>query len=277
MILTSQHLFAYSPSTYSLCITRTNCSLSLSIAPITHFRIPKLNLFGLQKLRSFTTRAADPFHLEAHESEGTVQKRVVVDFDFDFDTLLSLLELSCLVSSAIVSVGLAASGSKNGFLVAIGNRVVVVCGILMLVGGVLVGAWVRGRQWRRICRERVKGGLVERIEKLEDELKSSVTVIRVLSRQIEKLGTRFRVTRQALKDPITESAALAQKNSEATRALAVQSDILEKELGEIQKVLLAMQEQQQKQLDLILAIGKTGKLWESKRRTSEEQDTLEVP
>lgn len=39
----------------------------------------------------------------------------------------------------------------------------------------------------------------------------------------------------------TKTAALAQKNSEATRALAVQGDILEKELGEIQKVLLAMQ------------------------------------
>ena len=38
-----------------------------------------------------------------------------------------------------------------------------------------------------------------------------------------------------------KTAALAQKNSEATRALAVQEDILEKELGEIQKVLLAMQ------------------------------------
>lgn len=38
-----------------------------------------------------------------------------------------------------------------------------------------------------------------------------------------------------------QTAALAQKNSEATRALAVQEEILEKELGEIQKVLLAMQ------------------------------------
>lgn len=38
-----------------------------------------------------------------------------------------------------------------------------------------------------------------------------------------------------------KTAALAQKNSEATRALAVQEDILEKELGETQKVLLAMQ------------------------------------
>ena len=38
-----------------------------------------------------------------------------------------------------------------------------------------------------------------------------------------------------------KTAVLAQKNSEATRVLAAQQEILEKELGEIQKVLLAMQ------------------------------------
>jgi len=38
-----------------------------------------------------------------------------------------------------------------------------------------------------------------------------------------------------------KTSALAQKNSEATRALAAQADILEKELVEVQKVLLAMQ------------------------------------
>lgn len=38
-----------------------------------------------------------------------------------------------------------------------------------------------------------------------------------------------------------KTATLAQKNSEATRALAMQEEILEKELVEIQKVLLAMQ------------------------------------
>lgn len=128
--------------------------------------------------------------------------------------------------------------------------------------------------------ENGKGGLevnfLQRIEKLEEDLKSSLTVVRVLSRQLEKLGIRFRVTRKALKDPIAETAALAQKNSEAARALAVQSDILEQELGEIQQVLLAMQEQQRKQLDLILAIGKAGKLWESKPEISDRQDTLEM-
>lgn len=38
-----------------------------------------------------------------------------------------------------------------------------------------------------------------------------------------------------------QTAALVQKSSEATRALAAQGDILEKELGEIQKALLSMQ------------------------------------
>lgn len=38
-----------------------------------------------------------------------------------------------------------------------------------------------------------------------------------------------------------KAADLAQKNSEVTRALATKDDILENELGEIQKVLLAMQ------------------------------------
>ncbi|KAE8655868.1 UDP-glycosyltransferase 85A2 [Hibiscus syriacus] len=70
--------------------------------------------------------------------------------------------------------------------------------------------------------------------------------------------------------------ALAQKNSEATRALAAQEDILEKELKEIQKVLLAMQEQQKKQLELILAIAKSGKLFEEKRKLCREKDTVEA-
>lgn len=121
---------------------------------------------------------------------------------------------------------------------------------------------------------------VGRIEKLEEDLRSSATIIRVLSRQLEKLGIRFRVTRRALKEPIAEAAALAQKNSEATRALAVQEDILEKELSEIQTMLLAMQEQQQKQLDLILAIAKSGNLFDKnqgpvQKKEVEKRDSTE--
>ncbi|KAM1052846.1 hypothetical protein ACFX13_000432 [Malus domestica] len=148
-----------------------------------------------------------------------------------------------------------------------------------------------------MCRESVKGGmevnLFERIEKLEEDLRSSTTIMCVLSRQLEKLGIRFRVTRKALKEPIAEiilqvdylvhhltillflrTTTLAQKNYEATRALAAQEDILEKELGEIQKVLLAMQ---QKQLELILAIATSGKVRESRQVRNHEQSTTVVP
>ena len=46
--------------------------------------------------------------------------------------------------------------------------------------------------------------LIRRIEKVEDDLRSSVKIIRVLSRQLEKLGIKFRVTRKTLKEPIAE-------------------------------------------------------------------------
>ncbi|XP_028233091.1 uncharacterized protein LOC114413091 isoform X1 [Glycine soja] len=267
------HSFS-STSTHSLCTTNRNCNLSLSFSIVTsrplHLTTQNLNLTA-QRFNSLTVRA-DSFCLRS--------EHVAVAGVSNFDSLLSLLEFSCLLSSAVASAAAAVvAGSKNELLVGIGTRAAPFGGALLVVG-VLVGAWIRRRQWRRACVETGKGGLevnlLERIEKLEEDMRSSATVVRVLSRQLEKLGVRFRVTRKALKDPIAETAALAQKNSEAARALAVQSDILEKELGEIQQVLLAMQEQQRKQLDLILAIGKASKLWESKHETSERHDTLEM-
>ncbi|KAL7090033.1 hypothetical protein ACP275_12G014500 [Erythranthe tilingii] len=183
------------------------------------------------------------------------------------DAFLSVVEFLSLASSAAVSVYVALSGGvlKRGVLV-LGSRILV-WQCVVLVSGVLVGAAIRRRQWRRICGAAAPSGvnnLSARVEKVEEDLRSSATIIRVLSRQLDKLGSRFRVTRKALKEPVSETAALAQKNSEATRALAAQEDILENELGEIQNVLLAMQEQQQKQLELIIALGKAGKLWETK-------------
>lgn len=99
-----------------------------------------------------------------------------------------------------------ASWKKELFAV-IGNRAVPLA-MLMLVVGVLTGTIIRRRQqWR----ETVNGGfdvsevnLLQRIEKLEEDLRNSATVVRVLSRQLEKLGIRFRVTRKTLKDPIAE-------------------------------------------------------------------------
>lgn len=118
------------------------------------------------------------------------------------------MELSCLISSAIVSLVLAGNGSKNWLLNVSGNRISVVWGVLTLVTGVVVGALIRARQWRRISKENMKGGLVERIEKLEKELRSHVRVIRILSRHAEKLGKRIRGSCYALKDRITQVTVL---------------------------------------------------------------------
>lgn len=80
--------------------------------------------------------------------------------------------------------------------------------VLFLVAGVAIGAWIRRRQWNRIFPETAKGvlevNLMEKINKLEEDLRSSATLIRVLSRQLEKLGIRFRVTRKGLKKPVEE-------------------------------------------------------------------------
>ncbi|KAL3818921.1 hypothetical protein ACJIZ3_004826 [Penstemon smallii] len=214
------------------------------------------------------------------ESYGVTPQNQVNDFNLD--SFLSIIEFLSLVSSSAISVYAAVQSSgiiKNGGLGFLGSRILV-WQCVVLISGVVVGAVIRRRQWQKICGVGFSRAisssngvnLLERVEKLEEDLRSSATIIRVLSRQLEKLGIRFRVTRKALKEPIEQTAALAQKNSEATRALAAQEDILEKELGEIQKVLLAMQEQQQKQLELILTIAKAGKLWETKQGQSQNQN-----
>ncbi|XP_059641023.1 uncharacterized protein LOC132283134 [Cornus florida] len=243
-----------------------------------HFQILKPKSLKLNDLISFRTHQ---WPLRVYESDVTVQKPDDGIDNFNFDVFLSIAEFLCLVSSAVISIAFVVnsviSNSQKPVIVWLGNKVLV-WQFILLVSAVAIGASIRRRQWRRICVDFSKPGgsgvnLVGRIEKLEEDLRSSATIIRVLSRQLEKLGIRFRVTRKSLKDPIAETVALAQKNSEATRALAVQEDILEKELGEIQKVLLAMQEQQQKQLELILAIGKTGKLWERRGPIHDQKAT----
>ncbi|URE47494.1 hypothetical protein MUK42_25141 [Musa troglodytarum] len=186
------------------------------------------------------------------------------------DHILWAAEVLCVAPSAVFSIWCLVSsvlpGASKPFQVILGSKVPVFQYILLVVA-VAIGSLIRWRQWQRIYMANETGigfDLIRRIEKVEEDLRSSVTIIRVLSRQLEKLGIKFRITRKTLKEPIAETAALSQKNSEATRALAMQEDILEKELSEIQKVLLAMQEQQQKQLELILAIGKAGRLLDRK-------------
>ncbi|WCJ31905.1 hypothetical protein M5689_013356 [Euphorbia peplus] len=216
--------------------------------------------------------------LKAYQSDDALHSRS--SDSFNLDAFLSIAEFFCIFSSAVVTISYAVNCtvSKRTVFGIIGSSRGLAWGLVVMMGGMVIGAWIRRRQWLRFSKVTVREGresvnLVERIEKLEEDLKSSVTIVRVLSRQLEKLGIRFRITRKALKDPIAETAALAQRNSEATRALAMQEDVLEKELGEIQKVLLAMQEQQQKQLELILAIAKSGKLFEKSQDTS-KNDTI---
>ncbi|KAK2656478.1 hypothetical protein Ddye_009530 [Dipteronia dyeriana] len=288
MSLTSHHLF-----TNPLPSSRLTVYFNVTLNNLNHNHLsllPPLNsrhfIHISQRNPLDFTPNSKSYHsikpLNCHDSTGITPPQT--RDSFNLDSLLSISELVCLLSSTVIATGFVVNnlilGSKDAFLGLIGKRVLA-CGVLGFVCGVWIGAFIRRRQWWRICRETAgeqPGGsvnLVERIEKLEEDLRSYATIIRVLSRQLEKLGIRFRVTRKALKEPISQTATLAQKNSEATRTLAMQEEVLEKELGEIQKVLLAMQEQQHKQLDLILAIGKTGKLLESRREPSQEQITLD--
>ncbi|KAL2531402.1 hypothetical protein Adt_04753 [Abeliophyllum distichum] len=286
MSLTFQTLFTNkNPTSFHTTLSRTHLLKSPNFACLipnskTHF-LNSQNLPTQHNLLSVTKVKAS-----FQEPYGTAQTQDSsngsISGGYNFDAFLSILEFICLASSAVSSIYVAVScGTQKGLVGWMGNKILV-WQCVVLLSGAVVGAVIRRRQWKRICgiglsRESASGvNLLERVEKLEEDLRSSVTIIRVLSRQLEKLGIRFRVNRKNLKEPIAESAALAQKNSESIRSLSVHGDILEKELSEIQKVLLAMQEQQQKQLELILAIGKTGKLWESKRVTIQNQNASET-
>ncbi|XP_006353221.1 uncharacterized protein [Solanum tuberosum] len=275
MSIVSQNFFTAPHTRINLfCLKNPKISTPLHLKPLKTpliFRTQKPHLDKIEFLQ------CHQWKVKSFDSEGTVNGQVSAEYEFNFDGFLSILEFLCLLSSAVVAIGFAVNSWVLGSQKWLGNRVLA-AQCVVLVGGVIIGSVIRRRQWRRICMNKfsrsgsdLKGvNLLERIEKVEEDLRSSATIIRVLSRQLEKLGIRFRVTRKTLKDPITEAAMLAQKNSEATRALALQDERLEKELGEIQKVLLAMQDQQHKQLELILAIGKTGKLFENKRGLSQD-------
>ncbi|XP_049380623.1 uncharacterized protein LOC125845209 [Solanum stenotomum] len=275
MSIVSQNFFTAPHTRINLfCLKNPKISTPLHLKPLKTpliFRSQKPHLDKIEFLQ------CHQWKVKSFDSEGTVNGQVSAEYEFNFDGFLSILEFLCLLSSAVVAIGFAVNSWVLGSQKWLGNRVLA-AQCVVLVGGVIIGSVIRRRQWRRICMNKfsrsgsdLKGvNLLERIEKVEEDLRSSATIIRVLTRQLEKLGIRFRVTRKTLKDPITEAAMLAQKNSEATLALALQGERLEKELGEIQKVLLAMQDQQHKQLELILAIGKTGKLFENKRGLSQE-------
>ncbi|KAK4411690.1 hypothetical protein Sango_0242000 [Sesamum angolense] len=252
MSLALQAIFTNKNPTFlcSLFPTRLLKSVNLSFSatesrthfPNHRFLTSQCHVFSITKIKASLNEPYGTSLSQANGGGSTLNH-------FSFDAFLSTIEFFSLASSAAISVyvALRSGVQQGGVLGRVGSNILV-WQCVVLVSSVVVGAVIRRRQWRRIFGAGFSSGsvsygvnLLGRVEKLEEDLRSSATIIRVLSRQLEKLGIRVRVTRKALREPISETAALAQKNSEATRALAVQEDILEKELGEIQKVLLAMQ------------------------------------
>lgn len=145
----------------------------------------------------------DDLHTQIDGSKGTTSASTT----FNFDDLLSILEFLSLTVSAAVSLYVAVSYGvqKGAFFGWVGSRIFV-WQCVVLVVSVVVGAVIRRRQWRRVCGAGVSKGanLLRRVEKLEEDLRSSATLIRVLSRQLEKLGIRVRASRKSLKDPISQ-------------------------------------------------------------------------
>ncbi|KAK9949542.1 hypothetical protein M0R45_005060 [Rubus argutus] len=177
MSLTCQQLLANSPPRFTLYITSSLPKIpnlfSLPITSRPHFPISNHNPpKNPHNLSSFNSHHHS--RLRACESDGTLPTPRDDEFGdtFNLDYFLSIAEFLCLSSSAVVSIGFALNSAlpsaKNAAFLAMGNRVLA-SGALALVMAVGIGAWIRRRQWRRVCRESVKGGmdvnLFERIEK----------------------------------------------------------------------------------------------------------------
>ncbi|XP_052166333.1 uncharacterized protein LOC127783116 [Oryza glaberrima] len=272
-VLTSPHLSSLMPPPAPLAPLRSRAHLRL------HCRLPPSPSPSPSPLLSRAPSRRWPPPLRASASGRGGASAAAAPTSSALDALLSAGELLCLAPPAICSVVCAArlvfpppttTGAPASGLV--GGRMFVVQYVL-LVGAAAIGSLIRRRQWGRLCQVGGGGGggaaargvdFAGRIGEVEESVRGVVAAVGVLSRTVEKLGVRFRVLRRTLRDPINETATLAQKNSEATRVLAAQEDLLEKELGEIQKVLYAMQEQQQKQLELILAIGEASRILDDK-------------
>ncbi|KAL2906127.1 hypothetical protein RDABS01_004837 [Bienertia sinuspersici] len=217
--------------------THFNSSKTLKFSLLYHQTLqnnayPLQKNYNLLRNRLSLVKAHDSSFTAFQEQEPSSTKL------FNLDAFLNFLESICVVSSVLISAGFFVNWVffkrlNNGVLL-LGNRVLV----WLLAGAVAVGSVIRRRQWGRVCGSPTNskpgsetGNVIERIERLEESMRSATSIIRMLSRQLEKLGIRFRVTRKALKDPISE-------------------------------------DQQQKQLELILAIAKSGNLFETKQTPS---------
>lgn len=221
MSQSSQHVFTNSPPSCSSRFTSYHSATNLIKNPKNVALPPPITSRHL--LIHISHNGYTPFKfipnskfyhsLKPNNCSNTSVATTQTNDNFNLDSLLSISEVVCLFSSSVIAIGFAVYygifGLKNSLFGLIGRRVLA-CGVVSLVCGVWIGAVIRRRQWRRVCGETVRAegresvNLVGRIEKLEEDMKSSATILRVLSRQLEKLGVRFRVTRKALKDPITQ-------------------------------------------------------------------------
>lgn len=144
--------------------------------------------------------------------------------------------------------------------------------LLAVLGAIFLNAIVQYRVVERLTHlpqlkestEKGDNTLKHRVVELEENVREFVTTARLLSRQVEKLGVRFRATKRTLRDPMQETAAISEKTSQVTIALAQREDRLEQELRELQHALLAMQEAQAKQLALIsLTLNRSQTQWQA--------------
>lgn len=207
----------------------------------------------------------DPF--SGTEREDKLQRKL------NIDTVLVVSESFCItVAAAACVASITMHGSQDSrFVVSSALEPFVpqkanlpIWQSFFLIAALIINAILRARQWQGRGYSRnstsklviANSNVEERVQKLEEDTASVVTIIRVLSKQLEKLAVRFRVTRQTLRDPIQETALLAQRTSESVNVLAARENDLEKSLEEIHHVLLGMQENQTKQLALISTLGK---------------------
>lgn len=194
----------------SLCFAvRTTSHRNTKLFPepilLRHVTSPRWS--NLETARDCRAHASSIGSYEDSSSSSTDDQEAANSNGFDLNSLVSFAEVLCIVSSAVISVVLAANYVAVGEI----GRKVLSLGFVGLLGSVASGSWLRRRQWMRICRGTRDYGegtnLIRRLEKLEDDLKTSTTIVRVLSRHLEKLGIRFRITRKALKEPISEVKA----------------------------------------------------------------------
>jgi hypothetical protein len=90
--------------------------------------------------------------------------------------------------------------------------------LLAIWGAILLNAFVQYRILERLTwlpprkgsTGRVDFTLQQRVADLEENVREFVTTARGLSKQVEKLGVRFRATKRTLRDPMQEVSPLTQ-------------------------------------------------------------------